>query len=63
MPIAELASTYSQLVDPLLVEHPIISANQTEAKTLAETRNFLLPKLMSGEIRLTEAEKAVEAVA
>ena len=30
---------------------------------LAKTRDFLLPKLMSGEIRLTEAEKAVEAVA
>ena len=34
-----------------------------ESQTLAAVRDFLLPKLMSGEIRLTEAEKAVEAVA
>ena len=34
-----------------------------DARTLAQTRDLLLPKLMSGEIRLTEAEKAVEAVA
>ena len=30
---------------------------------LVETRDLLLPKLMSGEIRLREAEKVVEAVA
>ena len=34
-----------------------------ENATLAQTRDLLLPKLMSGEIRLSEAEKAVEAVA
>ena len=31
-----------------------------ETKTLAQIRDLLLPKLMSGEIRLDEAEKAVE---
>ena len=40
------------------------SKNQwTKARTLAQTRDLLLPKLMSGEIRLREAEQAVEAVA
>ncbi len=34
---------------------------QNESTTLAELRDLLLPKLMSGEIRLTDAEKAVEA--
>ena len=34
-----------------------------ESQTLAVVRDFLLPKLMSGEIRLRGAEKAVEAVA
>ena len=38
-------------------------ANSGQTSILAQTRDFLLPKLMSGEIRLTEAEKAVEAVA
>ena len=36
---------------------------QLEARTLARTRDLLLPKLISGEIRLREAEKVVEAVA
>ena len=60
VPTTELASTYAQLVDPLLLK---ISVNQTEAKTLTQTRDCLLPKLMSGEIRLPEAEKTVEAAA
>ena len=36
-------------------------ANKQEISTLAATRDFLLPKLMSGEICVREAEKAVEA--
>jgi len=31
-----------------------------EATTLAELRDTLLPKLMSGELRVRDAEKAVE---
>ena len=34
-----------------------------ECKTLAQTRDLLLPKLMSGEIRLRDAERVVGAVA
>ena len=34
-----------------------------ESRTLASLRDLLLPKLISGEIRLRDAEKAVEAVA
>ena len=49
-----------QAVGPL-VEHTI--KNELENRTLAETRDLLLPKLMSGEIRLAEGEKALEAVA
>ena len=48
------------LVNPMM---DIIVANAHESRTLAQTRDFLLPRLMSGEIRLREAEKAVEAVA
>ena len=58
VPTTELASSYAQLVDPLLLK---ISANQTETNTLANARDCLLPKLMSGEIRLHEAEQAVES--
>jgi type I restriction-modification system DNA methylase subunit len=38
-------------------------SNADESRTLAQTRDLLLPKLMSGEIRLREAEKLMEAVA
>ena len=37
--------------------------NDLENRTLAQTRNILLPKLMSGEICLADAKKEVEAVA
>jgi type I restriction enzyme, S subunit len=38
-------------------------ANKRENRTLATTRDFLLPKLMSGEVRVKDAEKLVgEAV-
>jgi type I restriction enzyme S subunit len=38
------------------------SANLEEVSSLSNMRDLLLPKLMSGEIRLKEAEKAVESV-
>jgi type I restriction enzyme S subunit len=34
-------------------------ANKLENRTLAATRDFLLPKLMSGEVRVKDAEKLV----
>ena len=36
--------------------------NIFESRTLAELRDTLLPKLISGEIRVPAAEEAVEAV-
>ena len=41
----------------------LIHNNQSESRTLATLRDTLLPKLLSGEIRLRDAERAVEAVA
>ena len=40
-----------------------LSANMKEAVILAALRDALLPKLVSGEIRVRESEKLVEAVA
>ncbi len=40
----------------------MIPANSLQIETLSRLRDLLLPKLMSGEIRLREAEQAVEAV-
>jgi type I restriction enzyme, S subunit len=35
--------------------------NDLQSKTLSATRDLLLPRLMSGEIRVRDAEKIVEA--
>jgi type I restriction enzyme S subunit len=37
-----------------------VDANIEQSQTISTMRNFLLPKLMSGEIRVKEAEKMVE---
>lgn len=38
-----------------------IASNERESRTLAMQRDVLMPKLLSGEIRITEAEKLVAA--
>lgn len=60
MPTKDTMQAFEELVKPLFLR---IKSNVIESRTLAETRDLLLPKLMSGEIRLRDAEKAVEAVA
>ena len=50
----------SDVVNPVMDR---LIANAHESRTLAWTRDLLLPKLMSSEIRLREAERVVEAVA
>ncbi|GAN69841.1 hypothetical protein AOR01nite_26440 [Acetobacter orleanensis] len=39
-----------------------IIASEAESRTLAQLRDLLLPKLMSGEISIRDAEKMVEDV-
>ena len=51
---------FDNMVRPFLAR---LLANRREARTLAQTRDLLLPKLMSGKIRLAAAEKAAQAVA
>jgi len=60
LPGDSIFTVFAELVAPLRVK---IESAKTESRTLAQTRDLLLPKLMSGEIRLRDAEKAVEAVA
>jgi type I restriction enzyme S subunit len=38
-----------------------IANNERESRTLAQTRDLLLPRLMSGELRVALAEQMVEA--
>lgn len=60
----QLAHTPSQIFEAFeILARPMfdkILGNVKEGRTLAATRDLLLPKLMSGEIRLRSAGKAVE---
>jgi type I restriction enzyme S subunit len=40
-----------------------VTANEKQARALTELRNTLLPRLISGKLRLPEAQEVVEAVA
>lgn len=53
----DVIARFSAQVDPL---HKRAAKCVEESHTLAELRDTLLPKLMSGELRVRDAEKAVE---
>lgn len=55
-----LHSEFDALVNSLYRK---IATNELESRTLAQTRDLLLPKLMSGEIRVRDAEKVAAGVA
>jgi type I restriction enzyme S subunit len=55
----QVLSAFDQKVCPF---YQRIVSNEIESRILAELRDLLLPKLMSGEIRIQEAEKMVEEV-
>lgn len=60
LPDLDVARAFDQLVQPWCQR---IVANVREAQTLAALRDALLPRLMSGEIRVRDAERQlVEAV-
>jgi type I restriction enzyme S subunit len=50
---------FAEVVEPMFAA---ISHNDNQAKTLADIRDTLLPRLISGKLRVPEAEKLVEAV-
>lgn len=54
----ELLGEFGKFILPMFDK---ITANGVENRTLAATRDHLLPKLMSGEIRLSETEDLMEA--
>ncbi|NEK17631.1 restriction endonuclease subunit S [Rhizobium leguminosarum] len=57
-PADALVSEFGKLSELLRSK---ISLNEQESRTLAATRDLLLPKLMSGEVCLPEAEEMLEA--
>lgn len=56
----QMFSAFEQSVAPLLER---VRANRAESRTLAQTRDLLLPRLMSGELRVAEAERLISEVA
>jgi type I restriction enzyme, S subunit len=58
IPSNDFAGMFSLLIEPIAEK---IIKNIHESHTLSFVRDTLLPKLISGEIRVPEAEKQVEA--
>jgi type I restriction enzyme S subunit len=60
VPPPSVLAMFEHAVDPFVER---IRLSQRESATLAALRDTLLPKLLSGELRVRDAEKAVEQVA
>lgn len=56
LPPDKVLSAFSKVVQPLLAR---AAANEDESRTLAALRDTLLPKLISGELRVKDPEKLV----
>jgi type I restriction enzyme, S subunit len=56
LPPPEVAMHYEQLIEPLMSQ---IKALAFQAQILAEVRDMLLPKLISGELPIAAAEKQI----
>jgi len=59
IPDGPVVRSFDEIVWPMVER---ITTNIRENQTLAQTRDLLLPKLISGKIRLSDAEKEVETV-
>ena len=59
MPSESVCSEFERCVSPLFVR---MRQNTDESKTLAASRDALLPKLLSGELRVRDADRAVGKV-
>ena len=60
VPIDGVLSKFEEIVGSLLER---IDENTAQAQTLATLRDTLLPRLISGQLRLPEAEAMLDAVA
>jgi type I restriction enzyme S subunit len=58
-PPTNLTTSYEEIVHPFMES---VLANINENATLASLRDTLLPKLISGELRVPDAEKFIEEV-
>jgi type I restriction enzyme S subunit len=59
-PTDDILDSYCSIVRPLRLKQ---TENEAESRTLAALRDALLPKLLSGELRVPAAAKLAEATA
>ncbi|MCY1188415.1 hypothetical protein D9M73_295220 [compost metagenome] len=59
LPDHELIKTFADYCEPIFSS---IQANEVQAKNLTQLRDTLLPRLISGQLRLPESEVMVEEV-
>jgi type I restriction enzyme S subunit len=57
LPPQSVLDVFKSVTEPWFA---LISKNNSEIRTLAGLRDLLLPKLMSGEVRLKDAEEKIE---
>lgn len=57
VPDRRIVAAFHDLVDPI---DELVEVQERQNQTLTDTRDALLPKLMSGEIRVGEAERRLE---
>lgn len=57
-PAEAIAVAFGRIISPLFRR---AAAAAQESRTLATLRDTLLPKLISGDLRVKEAERAIEA--
>ena len=60
VPDLEIAAVFSGVIEPI---QRSIAANHQSAQTLATLRDTLLPRLISGQLRLPEAQTCLEETA
>lgn len=60
IPPREIMTEFSSMTDPLIRKIAMLGS---ESQTLAALRDSLLPKLMSGELRVSDARNQIEEVA
>ncbi len=60
IPSAPVAAEYTRVIDPMLQR---MKANVFQVQTLATLRDTLLPRLISGQLRLPQAEAMAEEAA
>jgi type I restriction enzyme S subunit len=58
-PTTEVTLRFDEIVSPILEK---VASNQLTCRVLASIRDSLLPRLISGKLRMPDAEKLVEAV-